>query len=69
MKILYGEGIRNIRIRRAEQYPILGSKQWWSSEVEFEDDEFKYLIRMNVQMADGRVTETKEEQRISKTTS
>lgn len=68
MKALYGEGIRNMRIRRAEQYPIFGSKEWWYSEVEFEDDEFKYLIRMHIQMADGKVTETKEEQKISKTT-
>lgn len=66
VKTLYGENTQNVKIREADQYPIFGPLEWWKVEAEFEDDKFKYLIEMKIQMEDGKVTKHEEKERMPK---
>lgn len=66
VKTLYGENTQNIKIRKADQYPIFGALEWWKVEAEFEDDKFKYLVEVKIQMEDGKVTRHEEKERMLK---
>jgi len=57
IKALYGEAMQNIKLLKAERFPLFKEpKQSWLVHVEFNDDKYEYSVQMDVQMADGRVT-------------
>ena len=57
VKALYGEAMQNIKILKADRFPLFKEpKQGWLIHTEFNDDRYEYSIQMDVQMADGRVT-------------
>jgi len=57
VKALYGQSVQNIRILKAERFPLFREpKQGWLVHVEFNDDQHEYSVQMDVQMADGRIT-------------
>ena len=57
VKALYGQAMQNIKILKAERFPLFREpKQGWLVHVEFNDDKYDYSIQMDVQMVDGRVT-------------
>ena len=57
VKALYGEAMQNIKILKAEQFPLFREpKQGWLVHTEFNDDKYEYSVQMDVQMADGRIT-------------
>ena len=61
VKILYGQAMQNIKILKADQSPLFKEpKQSWLVHAEFNDDEYRYAIQMDVQMADGRITRSVE---------
>lgn len=56
-KALYGEAIQNVKILKAERFPLFREpKQGWLVHAEFNDDKYEYSIQMDVQIADGRIT-------------
>ncbi len=57
VKALYGEAMQNIKILKADRFPLFKEpKQGWLVHAEFSDDKYEYSIQMDVQMADGRIT-------------
>ena len=61
VKVLYGEAMQNIKIRKADRFPLFREpKEGWLVHVEFDDDKYEYSVQMNVQMADGRITRSVE---------
>ena len=65
VKVLYGGAMQNIKILKAERFPLFREpKQGWLVHAEFNDDEYEYSIQMDVQMADGRITRTVELHRV-----
>jgi len=61
VKALYGEAMRNIKIRKADRFPFFREpKEGWLVHVEFDDDKYEYSVQMDVQMADGRITRSVE---------
>ena len=57
IKALYGQAMQNIKILKAERFPLFKEpKQGWFVHAEFNDDKYEYSIQMDVQMADGRIT-------------
>jgi hypothetical protein len=58
---LYGQGMQNIKIVKADQFPLFKEpKQGWLVHVEFNDDKYEYAIQIEVQHADGRITRSHE---------
>ena len=61
VKALYGQPMKNIKILKADQFPLFKEpKQSWLVHAEFNDDECEYAVQMDVQMADGRITRSVE---------
>ena len=61
VKALYGQPMGNIKILKAEQFPLFKEpKQGWLVHVEFNDDKYEYAVQMDIQMADGRITRSLE---------
>ncbi len=61
VKVLYGEGMKNIKILKADQVPLFKEpKQSWLVHTEFNDDKYEYAVQMDVQMADGRISRSVE---------
>ena len=57
VKALYGEAMQNIKILKAERFPLFKEpKQGWLVHAEFSNDKYEYSIQMDVQIADGRIT-------------
>ena len=57
IKALYGKAMQNIKILKAERFPLFKEpKQGWLVHAEFDDDEYEYSVQIDVQMADGRIT-------------
>lgn len=65
VKALYGKDMQNIKILRAERFPLFKEpKQGWLVHAEFNDDKYEYSIQMDVQMADRRITRAVELHRV-----
>lgn len=65
VKALYGEAMQNIKVLKAERFPLFREpKQGWLVHAEFNDDKFEYSVQMDVQMADGRITRAVELHRV-----
>ena len=61
VKVLYGKTMENIRIMKADRFPLFSEpKQGWLVHVMFNDDKFEYDVQMDVQMADGRIARSVE---------
>jgi len=61
VKALYGQTMQNIKILKADQFPLFKEpKQGWLVHAEFNDDRYEYAVQMDVQMADGRITRSVE---------
>ncbi len=64
-KALYGKAIQNVRIMKAEQFPLFKEpKQGWMVHAEFDDEQYNYSVQMDVQMSDGRITRSVELHRL-----
>ena len=64
-KALYGRAVRNVRIMKAEQFPLFKEpKQGWLVHVEFDDEKYDYSVQMDIQMADGSITRSVELHRV-----
>jgi hypothetical protein len=64
-KALYGKAIQNVRIMKAEQFPLFKEpKQGWMVHAEFDDEKYNYSVQMDIQMSDGRITRSVELHRI-----
>ena len=60
-KALYGRAVQNVRIMKAEQFPLFKEpKQGWLVHAEFDDEKYEYSIQMDIQMADGQITRSVE---------
>jgi len=60
-KALYGRAVQNVRIMKAEQFPLFKEpKQGWMVHAEFDDEKYEYSVQMDIQMADGRITRSVE---------
>lgn len=65
VKALYGQAMQNVKILRADQFPLFKEpKQGWLVHAEFNDDRYEYSIQMDIQLADGRVTRSVELHRV-----
>ena len=65
IKALYGQAMQNIKILKAERFPLFKEpKQGWLIHAEFNDDKYEYSVQMDVQMADGRITRAVELHRV-----
>ncbi len=61
VKALYGRAVENIRIMKAEQFPLFKEpKQGWLVHAEFNDDKHEYSVQIDIQMMDGRITRSVE---------
>lgn len=66
IKVLYGSAMQNIKILKADRFPLFGEpKEGWMVHSEFNDDKYEYSVQMDVQMADGRITRAVELHRAS----
>ena len=64
-KALYGKAVQNVRIMKAEQFPLFKEpKQGWMVHAEFDDEQYNYSVQMDVQMSDGRITRSVELHRL-----
>ena len=60
-KALYGKAVQNVRVMKAEQFPLFKEpKQGWLVHTEFDDEKYEYSIQMDIQMADGQITRSVE---------
>lgn len=67
VKVLYGEAMQNIKILKAERFPLFREpKEGWLVHAEFNDDNHEYSLQMDIQMADGRITRAVELHRVLK---
>ena len=65
VKALYGGAIQNVRVMKAEQFPLFKEpKEGWLVHTEFNDGNYEYSVQIDVQMADGRITRSIELHRI-----
>jgi len=65
VKALYGQSMQNIKILKAERFPLFSEpKQGWLVHVQFNDDKYDYSTQMDVQMDDGRITRAVELHRV-----
>ena len=61
VKALYGEAMQNVKILKADRFPLFREpKEGWLIHVEFDDGKYQYSVQMDVQMADGRITRSVE---------
>ena len=61
VKALFGQAMQNIKILRAERFPLFKEpKEGWLVHAEFNDDKFEYAVQMDIQIADGRITRSVE---------
>ena len=61
VKALYGQAIQNIKILKADRFPLFKEpKQSWMVQAEFNDDKYEYAVQMDIQMTDGRITRSVE---------
>ncbi len=61
VKALYGQPMQNIKIMKADQFPLFREpKEGWLVHTEFNDDKYEYAVQMDIQMADGRITRSVE---------
>ena len=61
VKALYGQAMQDIKILKADQFPLSKEpKQTWLVHAEFDDNSYEYAIHIDVQMADGRITRSVE---------
>lgn len=61
VKALYGQAMQNIKILKADQFPLFKEpKQGWLVHAEFNDNKYEYAVQMDVQMADARITRSVE---------
>jgi hypothetical protein len=61
VKALYGPSMEDIRILKADQFPLFHDpKQGWLVHTEFNDGRYEYSVQLEVQMADGRITRSLE---------
>ena len=61
VKALYGSGMQDIRILKADQFPLFHQpKEGWLVHLEFNDGCYEYSVQMDVQMGDARITRTLE---------
>ena len=61
VKALYGQPMENIKILKADRFPLFREpKEGWLVHVEFNDDKYEYAVQMDIQMADGRITRSVE---------
>lgn len=64
-KALYGRAVQNVRIMKAEQFPLFKEpKQGWLVHAEFNDERYNYSVQMDIQMADGSITRSVEMHRV-----
>lgn len=57
VKALYGAAMHNIRILKAERFPLFHEpKEGWVTHLQFDDDHFEYDVQMDIQIVDGRIT-------------
>jgi len=64
-KALYGREVQNVRIMKAEQFPLFKDpKQGWLVHAEFNDEKHDYSVQMDIQMADGSITRSVELHRV-----
>jgi len=64
-KALYGRAVQNVRIMKAEQFPLFKEpKQGWLVHAEFNDEEYDYSVQMDIQMADSSITRSVELHRL-----
>jgi len=64
-KALYGKSVQNVRIMKAEQFPLFKEpKQGWLVHAEFDDEKCDYSVQMDIQMADGSITRAVEMHRV-----
>ena len=65
VKALYGGAVQNVRIMKAEQFPLFKEpKEGWLVHTEFNDEKYEYSVQMDIQMADGRITRSVELHRL-----
>lgn len=65
VKALYGGAVQNIRVMKAEQFPLFKEpKEGWLVHTEFNDEKYEYSVQIDIQMADGRITRSVELQRL-----
>ncbi len=65
VKALYGGAVKNIRIMKAEQFPLFKEpKEGWLVHTEFDDERYEYNVQIDIQMADGRITRSVELHRL-----
>ena len=65
VKALYGQAMQNIKILKADQFPLFKEpKQGWLVHAEFNDDKYEYSLQMDVQIVDRRITRSVELHRI-----
>lgn len=65
VKALYSASVQNIRIQKAEQFPLFKEpKNGWLVHTEFNDDNYEYAVQMDIQMCDGRITRSVELHRV-----
>ena len=61
VKALYGQPMENIKILKADRFPLFREpKEGWLVHAEFNDDKYEYAVQMDIQMADGRITRSVE---------
>ena len=61
VKALYGQPMENIKILKADQFPLFRQpKEGWLVHAEFNDEKYEYAVQMDVQLADGRITRSVE---------
>ena len=61
VKALYGKPMENIKIMKADQFPLFREpKQGWLVHTEFNDDKYEYAVQMDIQEVDGRITRSVE---------
>ena len=61
VKGLYGQEMQNIKVMKADQFPLFREpKQGWLVHAEFNDEKYEYAVQMDVQLADGRITRSVE---------
>ena len=62
---LYGDAMQNIKLLKAEQFPLFKEpKEGWLVHAEFDDGKYDYSVQIDVQIADGRITRAVELHRI-----
>ena len=61
VKALYGPNMEDIRILKADQFPLFHDpKQGWLVHTDFHDSCYEYSVQLEVQMVDGRITRSLE---------